>query len=173
MKKGVIVIGGHVQGLGIVRILGKQNIPIIVIDDKKYNLARHSKYCDNFFLYKEDQLLRFLLKDEICNKYSQWLIFPTDDQTIKVISKNLDILKNIYKVSTCEWSIISKFYNKINTYKLCEKLRIKAPYTVFPKDISDINNFKFQYPVIIKPAIMHKFYTKTKKKVFNFLIYFA
>lgn len=31
-KKGVIVLGGHVQGLGIIRIFGENNISCILID---------------------------------------------------------------------------------------------------------------------------------------------
>ena len=44
-KKGVIVLGGHVQGLGIIRIFGKNNIPCVLLDSTGINIARHSKYC--------------------------------------------------------------------------------------------------------------------------------
>ena len=53
---GAIVLGGHVQGLGIVRILGRDNIPVIVIDNTKANLAKHSKYCHKFYRIKDDLL---------------------------------------------------------------------------------------------------------------------
>ncbi len=51
MKKGVIVLGGHVQGLGIIRIFGKNNISCILLDNTKINIARHSKYCNAFYKY--------------------------------------------------------------------------------------------------------------------------
>ena len=51
MKK-VIIIGGHVQSLGITRILGKLDYKITIIDSTKYNLARHSRFCYNFIKFK-------------------------------------------------------------------------------------------------------------------------
>ena len=40
-RPGVIVIGGHVQGLGITRIYGKNNIPVVLLDETSANLTRH------------------------------------------------------------------------------------------------------------------------------------
>ena len=59
-KTGVIVLGGHVQGYGIVRIFGENDIPSIVIDENKMNIARHSKYCRKFFQSKYKNLLQFI-----------------------------------------------------------------------------------------------------------------
>ena len=166
MTKGIIVIGGHVQGLGITRIFGKNKIPVIVLDYNRYNIAKHSKYCMKFFLYRKESLLSFLISDELTKKYSNWLIFPTDDEDVRLLSENKETLEHYYKLSTCEWNIISKFYNKINTYHICEKLGINIPKTFYPKDLDDIKKTQINYPVIIKPAVMHTFYKKTKKKVF-------
>jgi len=69
VKPGVIVIGGHVQGLGIVRIYGKNNIPVIVLDNTSINLARHSRYCMKFIKFKKNQLLEKLLSIGRSNSY--------------------------------------------------------------------------------------------------------
>ena len=44
MKNGIIIIGGHVQALGIMRIFGEENIPVIICDNQKFNICKHSKY---------------------------------------------------------------------------------------------------------------------------------
>ena len=46
--KGAVVIGGHVQGLGIVRMLGSKKIPVVLMDTTGYNITRFSKYCSIF-----------------------------------------------------------------------------------------------------------------------------
>ena len=39
--KNVIIIGGHIQALGITRILGKLDFNITILDSTIFNLARH------------------------------------------------------------------------------------------------------------------------------------
>ena len=45
---GAIVLGGHAQGLGIIRSLGRKNIKVFLIDETAANIARFSKYCTLF-----------------------------------------------------------------------------------------------------------------------------
>lgn len=166
-KSGVIVIGGHVQGLGVVRIIGQHNIPVILLDDTSYNLARHSRYCKKFYLYNKGMLPEFLKYLSLsADQYRNWLLVPTNDYHVKVLSENYNELSGYYKVSTDKWNVISVCYNKIETYKKAEELGILIPRTFFPSNISDVENVEIAFPCIIKPAVMHEFYDKLKKKVF-------
>jgi predicted ATP-grasp superfamily ATP-dependent carboligase len=164
MKSGVIVLGGHIQGLNIVRIYGKIQIDVVLIDKDRLNLAKHSKYCKKF--YHTENFLELLLEFKQKEKYKNWLIVPTNDFQVKILSQNRDILDEHFLVTTDRWEIISNFYNKINTYKLAKELNIPIPWTLFPKSIEDLKEDNIKYPCIIKPAIMHTFYSQFKKKVF-------
>ena len=44
---GAVVIGGDYQGLGIVRSLGRHQVPVCVIDDE-HSIARYSNYATHF-----------------------------------------------------------------------------------------------------------------------------
>ena len=84
LEKGVVVIGGHVQGLGIVRIFGKNGIPSIVFDANRVNLAKHSKYTVKFVQVPQtSDIPGFLI--EIGNKFKlkDWLLIPTDDDFVR------------------------------------------------------------------------------------------
>jgi predicted ATP-grasp superfamily ATP-dependent carboligase len=164
MKSGVIVLGGHIQGLNIVRIYGKMKIDVILIDKDSLNLAKHSKYCKEF--YRSRDFLKTLLDFKSQNRYKRWLIIPTNDLQLKVLSQNRDILDSHFIVSTDRWEVVKNFYNKINTYKIAKRLSIPIPWTLFPLDIKDLKREDIKYPCIIKPAVMHTFYSKFKKKVF-------
>ena len=164
MRSGVIVLGGHIQGLNIVRIYGKEGIDVILIDKERLNLAKHSKYCKRF--YHREDFLELLLEFKNENRYKNWLIVPTNDSQVKTLSQNRDILDSHFLVTTDRWEVVKNFYNKINTYKIAKELNIPTPQTIFPKDIEELKNTQIKYPCIIKPAIMHTFYSKFKKKVF-------
>ncbi len=165
-KNGIIIIGGHVQGLGIARIYGRLNIPVILLDNVKINLTKHSKYCNKFILYKKNELLDFLVALGKKEKYNNWLLIPTNDNGVGVLGNNKEVLSKYYKVSTENFKVLDFFYNKRNTYKLAKELEIPIPNTLMVDSWDEIDKLNIKYPCIIKPAIMHVFYSKTKKKVF-------
>ena len=167
MKKGSVVIGGHVQGLGIIRILGRNGIPCFLLDTTEVNIARHSKYCTKFIKIGSDQsLIQFLIKLNNEYKLKDWLLIPTNDNYVQILSKNKKLLGLHYKLSVDDWEVVEKCYNKRITYSITQDLKIDMPKTYFPNNINELENLDLDYPCIIKPAIMHKLYSKTKKKVF-------
>lgn len=165
-KPGVIIIGGHIQGLGIARIFGKNKIPVILLDCETINLTKHSKYCKQFFKYKKGNLLDKLLLLAKTNNYKDWLLMPTNDAHVAVLGENKKRLSKYFKVSTADLEVLSYFFNKRLTYKLASDLNIPIPITWMPDSWNDLSVLDITYPCIIKPAIMFTFYSKTKKKVF-------
>lgn len=164
-KPGVIVIGGHVQGLGIIRIFGQNNIPTLLIDNTKSNIARHSKYCDDFYNYQKNQLLDFLADLKNKHKYKNWLLLPTKDLQVKLLSQNKEILSQWFTVGVDKWSNVKQFFNKRNTYRIAQDLNIDIPKTFFPNSITGVESLNLDYPCIIKPAVMQTFYETFNQKV--------
>lgn len=167
MESGVIVIGGHIQGLGIIRIYGENGIPSILLDETKYNIARHSKYCRRFYKIDPladlaDYLMSVLPKKE---RVKNWLVIPTNDKYVQILSKNKNRLEKIYQVSVGAWTVIQNCYDKRLTYKIAKTLGISIPGTILLEDIIDIEDIDIAFPCILKPAIMHKFYSQVKSKV--------
>lgn len=167
-KKGVIVFGGHVQGYGIIRIFGENKIPTILIDRSNKNIAKHSKYC-HLFIESEDENIITLLTN--LKKYSElkgWLLFPTDDYYVRILSINKERLNDFYRVTVDKWNTIEYFFNKRFSYPLAEKNSVPIPKTFYPDSIKDVEiiSKKIEFPCIIKPSIMLDFYKYFKKKVF-------
>lgn len=165
-KYGIIVIGGHVQALGIVRIYGDKGIPCVVLDSEKRNIARHSKYCTEFVHYKEEELLESLMAMGDSCKYKDWLIIPTSDLQVRTVSENKSQLEQYFKVSTDSWENVEVFFNKTFTYKMACELSIDIPMTWFPQSLEDVKKKAYVFPCIIKPAVVQDFYRETHKKVF-------
>lgn len=165
-KNGVIVLGGHVQALGIIRILGRQGVPAVIIDKTTKNIARHSKYCIGSYCVKDDDIIAFLTENGKRGQYRGWQVYPTNDFHVKLLSQNRELLSKFYKVSTGQWDKIEIFYNKVNTYQMARSLSIPIAETFFPQGERDLTSISPVYPCIIKPAVMHDFYSQVKKKVF-------
>ncbi|MBE0637803.1 MAG: hypothetical protein IH598_04725 [Bacteroidales bacterium] len=166
VKPGVIVLGGHVQALGILRILGKLGLPGIVVDSTAKNIARHSRYCNYFRVVKDDDLLDFLIMLGKDANYSGWLIFPTNDFHVHLLSNNKSRLEEYFVIAADSWESVSLFYNKRLTYKLAEELNIPIANTFFPDSIDELKLPGISFPCIIKPAVMFSFYKQVKRKVF-------
>ena len=164
--RGAIILGGHVQALGIVRILGQRSIPVIVVDSSRYSLARRSKFCTAFFRVSDEGLEEFLMGPRCSSDYKGWVIFPTNDFHVRLLSAKRDRLQPFYTVSTDRWEVTETFFNKTKTYRLAEKTGVPIPHTLFPAGIADLDAMDIVYPCIIKPAVMVDFYRKVGKKVF-------
>jgi len=163
-SKGVIVMGGHVQGLGIIRIFGKKGIPSILIDETRYNIARHSKYCSGF--YESRNILDTLQKFISENKYLHWILIPTNDSQVEILSKNKESISKHFFVASDRWEILKSCYNKRETYRIAKELGLNFPKSMFPDSPQELLDIQIEYPCIIKPAVMHSFYKAFKKKVF-------
>lgn len=163
----MIVLGGHVQGLGICRLLGGISIPVVVIDDSRLNLARHSKYCYKSFVSRLENIVRLLQSPGFRDKYKGWLILPTNDHHVKCLSQNISELAENYIVGCAEWNKVEHFYKKSLSYPLAAKLNIPVPKTVVVEGIEATRKTigEFKFPAIIKPSIMQDFYELYHKKV--------
>jgi predicted ATP-grasp superfamily ATP-dependent carboligase len=165
-EPGVIVLGGHIQALGIVRTFGSLQIPSVVMDSKKINLAKFSKYCIKSYVVGYDAILELLLSLASAGKYQGWLVFPTDDFHVRMLSENKDELSRHYKVMADSWKVVELFYKKYLSYPLAESCGVPIPQTIYPKaengeELASV----LKYPCIIKPSVMREFYMVFRKKV--------
>jgi len=164
-KVGAIILGGHIQSLGILRILGRENIPGIVIENTGKNLARKSKFCKGFWRISDEKLLDFLIHLGKKSRYKNWVVFPSNDFHVRLLSENKELLEKFFIISTDEWEVIRLFYNKKNTYTLAASLEIPVSPTFFPESEKSLGEVETRFPCIVKPAVMHEFYRQTGKKV--------
>ncbi len=169
-KPGAIVIGGHFQGLGVVRALSTRGVPVVLLDHE-FSTARFSKHVKRFIkspsVQDGEQFFRFM--QEIATQYDLkgWVVFPTDDEAVYFLSKYREALSDLLRITTPEWDIIRFAYDKKATYRLAEKINLSIPMTWFPDHAGDLEKLDLPYPVIVKPAVMRDFFRVTHKKVFR------
>ena len=169
----VVVIGDHVQALGIIRSLGRRNIPVYLLHDKNLCIGRFSRYTTRYIKTpspsNKKEFVDFLIKLANSEQIKGGVLIPTNDVWVYVVSKYKKTLEKYYRVSTPCWDVVKYAYNKKLTYQIAEKIGIPIPKTFYPENLEELHEIlpDIDFPVIIKPAIVDHFLKKTKTKVFK------
>jgi D-aspartate ligase len=168
---GAVVIGGDYQGLGIVRSLGRQRIPVCVVDDE-LSISRYSRYCGRFVklesLREERTTVDSLLKLGKRFDLRGWVLYPTREELVAALSRNREELSEYFRVPTPEWECVKWAWDKRNTYQLARELDIPTPATHYAESIADLSSLDdFEPPFAIKPAIKEHFFYATKAKAWR------
>lgn len=172
MKK-AIVIGCHVNGLGVIRSLGLKQFQIIAMFyNQLIDFAYTSKYVHERVKIphprkEEKEFIGLLIQNS--SKWKDALIIETNDDALIAISKNKDILENHYNILTPEWNILRKLIDKSETYRLAEECNVPHPKTFLPKTANDLHKIKNEipYPCILKPILGHVFFSEFNSKNFK------
>lgn len=168
-KIGAILTGGDFQGLGVLRNLAKYNIPIYLIESD-FCISRFSKFKKTFVKSpkpkNEKQYIDFLINLAKQENINNWVVFPNSDEIVSILSRHKKQLQKYYIIPTPDWETIKYVYNKKLTYQLAEIIGVPIPKTYFSKNLEGIEEFKLEFPVVIKPAIKDKYYNKIKVKAY-------
>jgi D-aspartate ligase len=165
-----VVIGGDYQGLGIVRSLGRKNIPVCVIDDE-ISIARYSKYTTHSVgvssLRDERKTIDLILDTGRRLGLQGWVIYPTRDETVAALARYRSELINDFRVPTPDWDTTQWVWDKRNTYRLANELGIPTPRTWYPRKVEDLDVIGAEPPFVVKPAIKEHFIYATKAKAWR------
>jgi len=148
-----VILGGFVNGYGLVRSFSKKKIPCICLDFEK-NLALYSKHSKGIICPNPstNDFIDFLMN--LGEKLrSKGVFYATYDNWLIPICKNRDRLEKFFIFPMSDWETINKCVNKTELYKIAEKNKIKIPKTFFLNNIDEIQNIENQlvYPCVIKP----------------------
>ena len=168
---GAVVIGGDYQGLGIVRSLGRQGVPVCVVDDE-HSISRYSRYSKRFVsvpdLRDPRKAVDGLLEIGKRLGLEGWVLYPTREELVAAISHCRLELGEVYRVPTPDWDSVKWAWDKRNTYRLAEELSIPTPVTYYPENIDDLAQLdSLRPPFAIKPAIKEHFFYATKAKAWR------
>lgn len=163
MIESVIVLGGYVNALGVVRQVHQLGLAVSVVTTKSSNLACYSRYVNKHYYYTDAELEQILKRH--ANKNT--LLYPTGDEHIEFIDKNRDWVLEAYSVLIPSADVIRLFAEKINTYQFAERQAILHPKSYYFNSEGQIENASnIIFPVILKPSVMYEFKARFDKKAF-------
>ena len=154
-RPGVVVLGSDYKALGVVRSLGRQRIPCVVVDNLPRS-AWFSRYVDKRFRWHghmdDIAFLRFLLRIAKEHHLEQWILFPLPDEAVELVARHTVELSSLYQLVTQEWDIVQWANDKRLTYRMAQEMDVPCPKTWYPLCEDDLWAMEIRFPVIIKPA---------------------
>jgi D-aspartate ligase len=169
-RVGGVVVGGDYQGLGIARSLGRQGIPVCVIDDER-SIAGASRYVQRQLrvpdLRADQAAVDALVGAAEQYQLQGWVLYPTREETVATVATHREALSQLFRVPTPSWSSVRPAWDKRETYRLAEQLGISAPRTWFPRSERELEPVDTAAPVVLKPAIKEHFFYTTGAKAWR------
>jgi D-aspartate ligase len=166
---GAIVIGGDYRGLGVVRSLGRQGIPVWVLTDEHY-LAARSRYCRRSFAFPNSGYAdqeRFLIELGTKHGLKDWALIPTGDETAALISSRHESLSKIFTLTTPSPEVFRWAYDKKLSHELADRCAVAHPRTWHPTVRDHLASFDIPFPAILKPAFKTTLNPFTIKKAWR------
>lgn len=164
---GALVMGGDYRGLGLVRSLGRHGIPVWVVNQEDQRLAGTSRYALRTLFYpswSDERGIDFLL--ELARKcgLKGWLLFPTSDDSVRLIASHHEQLSENYRMTVPPWETLQWAVDKRLMHRLADKVGVNHPRTYYPRDREDLASLELSFPVILKPATRDQFNRMTAAK---------
>lgn len=165
MVKQVIILGGHIQALGLLRQVKGLGLPAILFVEDVFNVTCFSNSVYKTVVFRSIDNLEAYFEPY---RDTDTLLFPTSDQYVKYLSDNYDYLNQHFVVGVPTPEIVSLFVEKKNTYHFAESMGIPHPKSLYPESFQDIEAMAdtISYPVVVKPSVMHDFHHIFGKKAF-------
>ena len=159
---GAIVLGASVcTGLEAIRSLGKRGIPVTAVDTKPNAISYYSKFIKDYYLLSEDENKIVSALIELSKRKQGWVLIPTSDFFVTVVSRNYEILSKYFNLTTPPWNITQYCIDKLLTYRVAEKAGILTPQTFCPQSKEELDEILNQLDFKEKNWIL-----KSRSKVF-------
>lgn len=166
MIKRVIILGGHIQALGLARQVFSMGLPVVLFIEDSCSVARFSRAIDKSIVFGNINNLHNCL---IPYRDTETLLFPTADQYVEFLTDNIDALTGHFVLGIPQKENVELFGNKRNTYLFASETGIPHPKSWYPDRIEDIEVIAQEatFPLIVKPAVMYSFHQLFGKKAFR------
>lgn len=164
----VVIIGGHIQALGLARQVAKKQVEVVLLLDTTWAVARFSRYVAKTVYYNTAEELHSQIRQlHLPNKAT--LLFPTNDEAVEVLSNHYEEYDTHFAMGIPNPSIVALFNNKRNAYQYVADNAIPCPKCWYPNTIDEVREMatKLDYPVVVKPAVMYSFHATFGKKAYR------
>ncbi|MBM4269440.1 MAG: hypothetical protein FJ144_23020 [Deltaproteobacteria bacterium] len=89
MPRGAVIIGGFVNGLGLVGALAARAVPCAVVTTKPYDVAQYSRWVRGHAavsgLEDDPDVLLEALERRVAD-WRGWALFPTNDESLAALA---------------------------------------------------------------------------------------
>lgn len=167
-----IVFGGGINGLGILRNLGREGIAVYCVLDRPDPVV-YSRYCRKSYLVpgftqNPDSVRSFLSKFANTDSSSRPVVFSTNDRTTLILSDLRNQMESQYTFVTPDKQIAETLVVKSKFYESLAENKIEHPRVISPGSRSDTAHVgeELGYPIFVRPCMSQNFVEVFGKKGF-------
>lgn len=152
-----VVLGAHINGLGVIRSLGKAGLPVIAVD-RQNMMGQYSRYCTQRLVWEErgqEDFTAHMVELGIRLRRKA-VLFITDDRYFRYCTAAAAVLQEYFYLPFNE-QMGEASIDKAFQYEICRDNQISCPVTNIVSDLNELNGLlgqcdDLQYPLIIKPG---------------------
>jgi predicted ATP-grasp superfamily ATP-dependent carboligase len=150
-----VVVGGDINGLGVVRSLAREGVPTYLLSSTPRDPAmwtRHGKKAVIGALSGQALVTALLdLRDEF---YVDPVLLLTQEASVKTVSNNLGRIQSCYQIAMPDGEVMHRLMDKARFQGLAEKLGFPIPRAVQLVQSSDLAAVEqLGYPCVLKPVV--------------------
>lgn len=158
------------MGLGVIRALGENGIPVIAVYYDPQDMGYHSRYAVERIPAphpEKDEAAFLAFLDGLAARYPGAVLFPVSDESLVTVSRHKQQLDRCFRVACASWDIVQKMIDKKYTYALAESVGVPVPKTIVPKSLEDVQEYArtIDYPCLLKPSKSHEYFAHFRKKM--------
>lgn len=167
----VIILSAKTQGLGVVRALGRQGVPLVVVHYDPRDMAHRSRYVTKRLassdpVQDEAGFVAQIL--QLAGKWQGAVLMPTSDETLVVAARHKEELSKHFLVACPDYATVCQVIDKQQTSRLAITAGVTAPRTLMPQSLANVRDFcdEVVFPCLLKPAQSHLFFSRFGVKMF-------
>ncbi len=154
------VLGESINALGVVKALGRQKVPVYLVQALPDPISAASRYARAFQapdpVTAPKQYVAFLeeLADGLTNPP---VLLPTTDVTVMVINRYRDRLGKRFVFNIPPAAVIEKITSKEGFYEMALQHQLPVPRTISASSLEDVQKAvdQLEFPCAIKPYYSH------------------
>jgi D-aspartate ligase len=171
MTAGAVVVGAHVNGLGIIRALGGRGIPIATVSTRPFDIAQHSRWVSERHALPDlhthpESLIDFLERN--ASRWPGWGVFPTTDDVVTALAQHHERLSRSYRLPVQPWEITGPLVDKDRMHALAQSVGLDLPVCHGPAgpETAVMAAQLPRFPVLVKPVQHDRLITSFGTKLF-------
>jgi D-aspartate ligase len=153
VNPGVVIVGAHANGLGILRSLATRGVRLAIVSTRPYDVAHHSRWVSERHalprLHEDHGALVELLEHQ-APRWEGFTVFPTNDDAMTALAQNHERLSRHYRLSVQPWEVVSVLIDKDRMHALAEGAGLVLP-TCYGRAATLRVEAHAHYPVLVKP----------------------
>ena len=164
-----VVVGGDINGLGVVRSLAGAGIPTWLVASDPTDPALRTRYSRKVMVAS---LAGSAVIEALIDLRSRFdvdpVLFLTREETVEAVSRERDSLTSCYRISMPAHGLMTQLMDKVGFQALAEKHGFPIPRAVHVRRLEDLGStVPLVYPLVLKPVVKTPAYVARCKKAYK------